>query len=64
MRAGQHAHIHADGLVRTDLLDLAILHDAQDLRLRRQRQIGHFVEEDDTAVGRFEQSARGWRWRR
>ncbi len=63
MRAGQHAHVHANGLVRADFLDLATLHDAQDLGLRGQRQVGDLVEEDDAAMGGLEQPPRGSRWR-
>ena len=61
--ARDHAHVHLHGTFGADLLDLAALQHAQDLRLRGQRQVRDFVEEDRAAMRDFEQSL-AWRRRR
>ena len=54
VRRGDHAHVDADGLVAADALELALLQHAQQLRLRRGRDLADLVEEQRAAVGLLE----------
>ena len=51
---GDHAHVHAPGLVGAQALDFAVLQGAQQLGLHGQRQLAHFVKEQGAAVGCLE----------
>ena len=48
---------HLDRLLAAHALELAVLQDAQQLRLRRLVQIADFVEKDGAAVGQLELAA-------
>ena len=56
MRGADHAHVHAPALVRADRGHHAILEDAQQLGLHRERQLAELVEEQRAAVGGAEQA--------
>ena len=56
VRAGEHAHVHRGHAFRADPLDLAVLQDAQDLRLRARREIRDLIEKDHAAMRDLEQS--------
>ncbi len=53
------AHVEIAGLGRPDSADFAVLEGAQELRLQGERQVGDFIEQQHTAVRRFEQSRLG-----
>ena len=48
---------HPDRLLAAHALELAVLQDAQQLRLRRFVQVADFVEKDGAAVGQLELAA-------
>src|SRR6266566_690389 len=48
---GNDPHVHADGLVTADPLEVALLEHAEQLRLQLQRQIPDLVQEERTPVG-------------
>ena len=54
VRGRDDADVDFDLLVRADPLDGALLQDAQQLGLHRQREFADFVEKDRAAVGLFE----------
>jgi hypothetical protein len=51
---GDHAHIHVPSLRRPDALHLAVLEDAQKLRLLLRRDVGDFIEKKRSTVGELE----------
>ncbi len=53
----QHPHIDPQAAVITDTLNIAILQDAQQLRLQRQRQLADFVEEQRAVIGHLKFAA-------
>ena len=57
VRRRDDARGHPDRLLAADALELAVLQDAQQLRLRRLVQISDFVEKDRAAVGQLELAA-------
>jgi hypothetical protein len=54
VRRRDDAHVDPDRLRASDALDLALLQDAQDLGLGRQRHVADLVEEDRPAVAELE----------
>ena len=54
MGGGQHAHVHRDGLVAAQPLDVPLLQHAQQLGLGARGQVADLVEEDGAAVGLLE----------
>src|SRR5262249_20580488 len=54
LRSGDDAEMQADGAVRSDPLDGALLQDAQDLGLGHERHALDLVEEERAAVREFE----------
>src|SRR5262249_6875463 len=50
---GEHAHIHADGLLATDAIHLAFLKEAKQFRLNIEAHLADFVEEKRAAVSGF-----------
>ena len=61
---GEHAHVHLDGAVLADALELALLQHAQQLGLQRRAHRADLVEEERAAVGLFEPALPGGRPRR
>src|SRR5690606_34910941 len=62
MGRGDHAHVDRAALVGADRPHLALLHDAQQLRLQRRGHVADLVEEQRTAARLDEQTrARGGR---
>src|SRR3990172_727463 len=57
----EDAHIHGEGARVADAADLATLEDTKELRLQRERHLADFIEEQRTAVHRFEQPVLGGR---
>jgi hypothetical protein len=51
---GDQPHVDFDGLARTDRHHLAFLQYAQQLDLRRKRQVPHFIEKQRAAISRLE----------
>ena len=51
---GDEAHVDLDRLVAADALERPLLEDAQQLDLRRQRDLADLVEEERAAVGLLE----------
>ena len=51
---GDDAHVDADGARAAQAQELTLLEHAQELRLRRRRHLGDFVEEQDAAGGQFD----------
>ena len=49
-----HAEIHIDGLGPAQPGECLLLHHAQQIDLRLEADVSHLVEEDRTAVGKFE----------
>src|SRR5205823_7457991 len=56
IRRGDDADVHLLLRRRADRTNLALLQDAEQLRLERDRHLGHFVEEERAAVGDLEES--------
>ena len=56
MRRRDDAHVDAAVPLTTHPLEAAVLQDAQQAHLRRQRQLTYFVEQQRTAVGPLEPS--------
>src|SRR5690242_16689437 len=54
MRCYDHTHVHLDRMIAPDALDLALLQDAQQLRLHRHRHIANLVQEQRAALCLFE----------
>ena len=54
VRRRDDAHVNADGARAADALELALLQDAQQLRLHGRRHLADLVEEERAAVGHFE----------
>ena len=54
MRGGDDPHIDADGMLTSHPLDEAVLQDAEQAHLGRQRQFADFVEKQRAAVGPLE----------
>src|SRR5262245_38786928 len=54
MRCGDQTHVDADRLAAAEPGDLAFLQRAQELPLRRRRQIADLVEQERSAVGQLE----------
>ncbi len=54
MRSDHHAHIHLDGLVAPDALDLALFQHAQQLCLHGHGHIADFIQKKCSAFGLFE----------
>ena len=54
MRGGDDAHVDVERLAAADALEAAVLQDAQQPHLRRQRQLADLVEEQRAAVGALE----------
>src|SRR5439155_5746941 len=50
VRRREHAHVDLQRLVSADAFELARLQEAQELHLRRQRDLAHLVEEERAAV--------------
>ena len=50
----QHPHVDRNRLARADAFERPLLQHAQQLGLKRGVDLGHFVEQDRTAVGQFE----------
>ena len=61
---GDHAHVHADGLLAAHAPELALLQHAQQLGLRAQRHLADLVQEDAAAVGQLEEALAPVGWRR
>ncbi|OQA34179.1 MAG: hypothetical protein BWY57_00641 [Betaproteobacteria bacterium ADurb.Bin341] len=55
-RRRNHPNVHPLNPVGTQGLDFALLEDAQQLRLQRQRHVADFIEKKGPAVGEFELS--------
>src|SRR5260370_6773817 len=55
IRRCQEAHVEPDSARATDADEFALLKDAQQLGLQRQRKLADFVEEDASAFGDFQQ---------
>ena len=53
---GDEAHVDPPRRAAAERTDLAVLHDAQELRLERQRQVLDLVEEERAAVGEPERT--------
>src|SRR5213079_3657527 len=51
---GDDAHVGADRLPAADARELALLEDAQELRLERERHVGDLVQEQRAACGGLE----------
>jgi len=51
---GNDAHVHLHGLVVAHTLQLAALHKAQQLRLKRERHLANFVKKERPAVCRLD----------
>ncbi len=51
---GYDPHVHCHGLGRAQAADRALLQGAQQFGLRAGGQVGHLVEEQGAAMGRFE----------
>src|SRR5262245_39290328 len=51
---GNHADVDPGWTEAAEPEDLALLKDAQQLRLRRERDLRHFVQKEDTAPGQFD----------
>ena len=56
---GNDAHIHLDGFHPTEAHELALLHHAQQLGLRLERDVADLVEEDAAFVREIEQTLLG-----
>jgi hypothetical protein len=54
VRGGDRPHVHLDGLLRADPLDLAFLEHPQHLGLGAQAHVAHLVEEDRPLVRELE----------
>src|SRR5437016_2825891 len=54
VRCGDEAHVDLDGLRTADPLELLLLQDAQQLRLKLERDLAHLVEEQGAPVGHLE----------
>ena len=54
VRRAHDAHVDRDLLPAADALDHALLQEAQQLRLQRQRQVADLVEEERAAVRRLD----------
>ncbi len=54
VRRGQDAHVHGDRAPAPDALDLALLEDAQELRLDRERRVADLVQEHRPAARELE----------
>ena len=54
---GNHADIQINDFIATQPLKLALLQDTQQLRLQCQGHLGHFVEQDRSAIGLLEFSS-------
>src|SRR5205823_4966753 len=54
VRRSDDAHVNSYGARAADALELALLKDAQQLRLHRRRHLADLVEEERAAVGDFE----------
>ncbi len=52
---GDHAHVHADGVAPADAAHLALLEDAEELRLHGGRHVAHLVDEQGAAIGALEE---------
>ena len=57
MRGRHQAKIRANRFARTDRQHFAMLECAEQFHLHRQRNIGHFIEEQRAAVGINEQAS-------
>ena len=58
MRRAHDAHVDRNLLAAADALDDALLQEAQQLRLQRDRQVADLVEEQRAAVGGFDLAER------
>ena len=54
VRRGDEAHVGGQRLAAADALELALLHEPQQLALQRQRQLADLVEEQRAAVRRLD----------
>ena len=56
MRRGHDAHVHRDVARRADRTVRALLEDAQELRLNRERELADLVEQERSAFGRSDET--------